>query len=113
MTEFSLVAELNEYPGGAMDCNVKLLKKLGDDTVMIDGVKYQKVVEEPKPITLKRIIWQCMESYNKTVQLPVIERVLDRVEVEWFPKKYHSYSFYNRGWNDCVDELKGKLGNKE
>ena len=50
MTDFSLVAELNEYKGGAMDYNVKLLKKLDDTTVMIDGVKYQKIEEPSKPM---------------------------------------------------------------
>lgn len=113
MTEFSLVAELNEYPGGAMDCNVKLLKKLDDNTVMIDGVKYQKVVEVPKPITLSTIIEECMVYYNNTIEVSVLENIIDRVEVEWLPKRYQSYSEYNESWNDCVDELKSKLRNKE
>ena len=77
MTDFSLVAELNEYKGGAMDCNVKLLKKLDDNTVMIDGVKYQKIEETPKPKTLYEALHRLYRNCNGLQRIPGLSEICD------------------------------------
>lgn len=61
------------------------------------------------PITLERIIIECMIAHNGEVRLEILENILDRVEVELLPKQFQSYSSYNEGWNDCVEELKTRL----
>jgi hypothetical protein len=61
------------------------------------------------PITLERIIIECMLAHNGEVRLEILENILDRVEVEMLPKQFQSYSSYNEGWNDCVEELKTRL----
>jgi predicted nucleic acid-binding Zn-ribbon protein len=61
------------------------------------------------PITLERIIIECMIAHNGEVRLEILENILDRVEVEMFPKQFQSYSSYIEGWNDCVVELKTRL----
>jgi hypothetical protein len=70
-------------------------------------VKEQQLQEIP--ITLQRIIEECMFSLNREIQLTLIEHILDRVEVEFFPKKSQSYSSYNEGWDDCIEEIKRRL----
>ncbi len=61
------------------------------------------------PITLERIIIECMIAHNGEIRLEILENILDRVEVEMFPKQFQSYSSYNEGWNDCVENLKTRL----
>lgn len=61
------------------------------------------------PITLECIIIECMILHNNAIQLELLENILERVEVEMFPKQFQSYSSYNEGWNDCVETLKTRL----
>ena len=80
-----------------------------EQTVIINGVQYQRV-EEQKPQTLERIITECMIAYNNTVIVELMERILDRVEVEFFPKLGSiEPPLYNDGWEDCLKELKTRL----
>jgi hypothetical protein len=89
---------------------MKIFETLDDNIVLIDGVKYQRMVNEtPKPITLELIIVECMIGYNNTVIPELIENILDRVQVEWLPDEYQSYSGYNEGWNDCLETIKGNI----
>jgi molybdopterin converting factor small subunit len=62
------------------------------------------------PITLQRIIEECMLARNREIQLDLVENILDRVEVEFFPKLGSiEPPLYNDGWEDCLKELKGRL----
>ena len=70
-------------------------------------VKEQQLQEFP--ITLQRIIEECMLGRNREIQLDLVENILDRVEAELLPKKSQSYSSYNEGWDDCIEELKKRL----
>lgn len=80
-----------------------------EQMVIVNGVQYQRV-EEPKPQTLERIITECMIAYNNTVIVELMERILDRVEVEFFPKLGSiEPPLYNDGWEDCLKELKTRL----
>jgi len=80
-----------------------------EQTVIINGVQYQRV-EEQKPQTLERIITECMIGYNNTVIVELMERILDRVEVEFFPKLGSiEPPLYSDGWEDCLKEMKGRL----
>jgi molybdopterin converting factor small subunit len=85
-------------------------EKLPYDVIEVNGVKYQRIVEEPKPQTLERIITECMIAYNNTVIVELMERILDRVEVEFFPKLASiEPPLYGDGWEDCIKELKTRL----
>jgi len=55
MTEPEIIVERKKYGSSAMDYTMRVYQKLDEETIMIDGVKYQKV-EEPKPQILKDII---------------------------------------------------------
>ncbi len=71
-------------------------------------VKEQQLKE--MPITLQRIIEECMLGLNREIQLDLVENILDRVEVEFFPKLASiEPPLYNDGWEDCLKELKGRL----
>jgi hypothetical protein len=89
-------------------------EKLPYDVIEVNGVKYQRIVEEPKPQTLERIITECMIGYNNTVIVELMGRILDRVEVEFFPKLQQEAGdtevyYKNKGWNNCLKELKTRL----
>jgi molybdopterin converting factor small subunit len=71
------------------------------------GQKEQQLKEIP--ITLQRIIEECMLGRNRQIQLDLVENILDRVEVEMLPKNFQSYCEYNQGWNDCIEEIKTRL----
>jgi hypothetical protein len=71
------------------------------------GQKEQQLKQ--MPITLQRIIEECMLGRNRQIQLDLVENILDRVEVEFFSKMFQSYQEYNDGWNDCVENLKKRL----
>lgn len=89
---------------------MKIFETLDDNIVLIDGVKYQRMVDEtPKPPTLYSIIAECMLAHQKYVDTPLLENIMDRVKVEWVPGEYQSYSFYNEGWNECLQEIKKNL----
>ena len=71
-------------------------------------VKEQQLNEIP--ITLQRIIEECMFGCNRQIQLDLVENILDRVEVEFFPKLGSiEPPLYNDGWEDCLKELKTRL----
>ena len=96
-----------------MDANYPMLEVVDENTVKIEGVEYKKV-ENPKPITLQRIIEECMLGLNREIQLNLVENILDRVEVEFFSKLqqeagYTEVFYKNKGWNNCLKELKGRL----
>ena len=73
-------------------------------------VKEQQLQEIP--ITLQRIIEECMLGRNRQIQLDLVENILDRVEVEWFTlegcHELKSYD-YSEGWNNCIKKLKERL----
>lgn len=68
-------------------------------------------------ITLQRIMEECMIEHNSSVQLTLIENILDRVEVELLSQKVVMSKEepivdvveYHRGWDNCLKELKGRL----
>ena len=91
-----------------MNANYPLLEVIDETTVKIEGVEYKKVQKE-KPITLQRIIAECVIGHNSGMEMEVLENILDRVQVEMLPKKFQSYCEYNEGWNDCIKELKERL----
>jgi hypothetical protein len=78
-------------------------------------VKEQQLKE--MPITLQRIIEECMLGRNREIQLDLVENILDRVEVEWMTNKVGvdkeepivDVVEYHRGWDNCLKELKGRL----
>ncbi len=75
-------------------------------------VKEQQLKEIP--ITLQRIIEECMLARNREIQLDLVENILDRVEVEFFSKLQQeagdTETYYkNKGWNNCLKELKTRL----
>jgi hypothetical protein len=71
------------------------------------SVKEQQLKE--MPITLQRIIEECMFVHKRQIQLDIVENILDRVEVEMFPKKFQYLNDYNEGWNDCIEDIKARL----
>jgi molybdopterin converting factor small subunit len=74
------------------------------------AIKVKEQQLKQMPITLQRIIEECMLARNREIQLDLIENILDRVEVEFFPKLGSiEPPLYNDGWEDCLKELKGRL----
>jgi molybdopterin converting factor small subunit len=71
-------------------------------------------LQRQKPITLERIIVDCMVGYNSMIQVELLENILDRVEVEFFPKLQQEAGdtevyYKNKGWNNCIKYLKERL----
>ena len=69
-------------------------------------------LQRQKPITLQRIIVECMVGCNHLIQVELLEHILDRVEVEWLPNELEyeeNDTGYNQGWNDYYEELKERL----
>ena len=86
---------------------MRVYQKLNEETIMIDGVKYQKI-EEPKPQTLLDII----REWNDDDDNPPCEILVDMIESEWLPDELEDEEDemgYNQGWNDCVEKLKLRL----
>jgi len=79
----------------------KSLPKLDEETIMIDGVKYQKV-EEPKPKILYEMF--CKE-HGQFINRDVICEIVER----WLPDEDDGDDRYACGWNDCVEKLKLRL----
>jgi hypothetical protein len=81
----------------------------------IISVKEQQLQEIP--ITLQRIIEECMLGRNREIQLDLVENILDRVEVEWMTNKVGvdkeepivDVVEYHRGWDNCLKELKERV----
>ena len=104
MTEPEIIVERKKYGSSAMDYTMRVYQKLNEETIMIDGVKYQKV-EEPKPQTLYGIIRRWWGD-NETGQ-----ELVSRIE-KWLPDEleYEEDEMgYTQGWNDCLNEIKTKL----
>ena len=101
-----------------LECEIKELEleieqrnKAIQNLINVQNRRKQKLeeLERQKPITLQRIIAECVISHNSGMEMEVLENILDRVEVEMLPKKSQSYSPYNEGWDDCIEEMKGRL----
>ena len=104
MTNPEIIVERKKYGSSAMDYTMRVYQKLDEETIMIDGVKYQKV-EEPKPQTLYGIIRRWWGD-NETGQ-----ELVSRIE-KWLPDEleYEEDEMgYNQGWNDCLEKLKLRL----
>jgi hypothetical protein len=75
------------------------------NTIIIDGIKYQKV-EEPKPPTLYDALCEKGGMYSS-----VCDTVI-KIVSEWLPlegcHELKSYD-YSDGWNDCIKYLKTRL----
>jgi hypothetical protein len=107
MTEPEIIVERKKYGSSAMDYTMRVYQKLDEETIMIDGVKYQKV-EEPKPQTLKDII---REWWGDDETSSTCDELLDKI-VGWLPDEleYEEDEMgYNQGWNDCLNEIKKNL----
>jgi hypothetical protein len=78
------------------------------DIIEIGGVKYKRIVENPKPETLFDIIYEW--KYNTCD--PTCEKLVDMIESEWLPLEgsHDGKSYiYSAGWNDCIKYLKKNL----
>ena len=76
-----------------------------EETIMIDGVKYQKI-EEQKPQTLLEIIREWNDDDDNTP----CEILVDMIESEWLPNDDpHDGEEYQLGWNACLEYLRKKL----
>ena len=103
MTEPEIIVERKKYGSSAMDYTMRVYQKLDEETIMIDGVKYQKV-EEPKP----KILYEMF--YNKGL-VSICDTVCDIV-ADWLPDELEQEEDemgYNQGWNDCLNEIKKNL----
>ena len=106
MTEPEIIVERKKYGSSAMDYTMRVYQKLDEETIMIDGVKYQKV-EEPKPQTLYGIIRRWWGD-NETGQ-----ELVSRFE-KWLPDELSCDNgvhngVYELGWNDAITTIKDKL----
>lgn len=88
------------------------------DLIEIGGVKYQKVVEEPKkPQTLKDIISEWIVIYNirsDSVKDRITADLLERVQTRWLPDEIAldglpGDAMYSSGWNDCLKVISNRL----
>ncbi len=107
MTEQEIIVERKKYGSSAMDYTMRVYQKLDEETIMIDGVKYQKV-EEPKPPTLLDIV---REWWDDDETFLTCDGLLDKI-AGWLPDEleYEEDEMgYNQGWNDCLDEIKKNL----
>ena len=85
---------------------MKIFETLDDNTVMIDGVKYQKVEEEPKeePESLYNILLDDFDVDDCEIICHNVEKWLpDEVEYE------ENELGYNQGWNDCLTSIQDKI----
>ena len=101
MTNPEIIVERKKYGSSAMDYTMRVYQKLDEETIMIDGVKYQKV-EEPKPkILYEMFCKEQLEFVNREVICDIVER--------WLPDEDDGDDRYACGWNDCVEKLKLRL----
>jgi hypothetical protein len=71
-----------------------------EQMVIINGVQYQRI-EEPKPQTLLEII-QDDEGVSW-------EELMNNIE-NWLPNEViEDGEDYNKGWNDCLQQIKENL----
>jgi len=101
MTNAEIIVERKKYGSSAMDYTMRVYQKLDEETIMIDGVKYQKV-EEPKPKILYEMF--CKE-HGQFINRDVICEIVER----WLPDEDDGDDRYACGWNDCVEKLKLRL----
>jgi hypothetical protein len=101
MTNPEIIVERKKYGSSAMDYTMRVYQKLDEETIMIDGVKYQKV-EEPKPKILYEMF--CKE-HGQFINRDVICEIVER----WLPDEDDGDDRYACGWNDCVEKLKLRL----
>ncbi len=94
-----------------LELEIENHEKAIQNLINIQNRRKQKLEElqRQKPITLECIIAECMMGHNYVIQLELLENILDRVEVEFFPKGKNHQNEYSEGWNDCVRELKKRL----
>jgi len=72
------------------------------NTIVVAGVKYQRIVEEPKPQTL-------YNSISKLEKPMFPDDVINTVR-KWLPNtKFEDGEDYNIGWNDCLQHLENNL----
>ena len=72
------------------------------DTATIMGVKYKRV-EEPKPQTLSKVIYE-WDTYDLTC-----DELVDMIE-QWLPDELeYDGEEYHLGWNDAIRTTKDKL----
>ena len=77
--------------------------KVDDNTIMIDGVKYQKVKQEPKSL------YEIIKEWNDDDNQPTCEELADKISVWLNDNRWNSEGEYYSGWNDCLDDLQLKL----
>jgi hypothetical protein len=76
------------------------------DTATINGVKYKRV-EEPKPKTLRKVIYEWKyDTYD-----PTCDDLVNMIE-QWLPDEFDpngSVYEYEIGWNEAIQSIKDKL----
>ena len=106
-----------------LECEIKELQleieehnKAIQNLINVQERRKQKLkeLERQRPITLQRIIAECMLGLNREIQLDLVENILDRVEVEFFPNLQQEAGdtgvyYKNKGWNNCIKELKERV----
>ena len=106
-----------------LECEIKELQleieehgKSIQKLINVQNRRKQKLeeLERQKPITLQRIIAECMLGLNREIQLDLVENILDRVEVEFFPNLQQEAGdtgvyYKNKGWNNCIKYLKERV----
>ena len=102
-----------------LECEIKELQleieehnKAIQNLINVQERRKQKLkeLERQRPITLQRIIVECMVGHNSMIQVELLENILDRVEVEFFPKLGSvEPPLYGNGWEDCIKELKERV----
>ncbi len=109
-----------------LECEIKELEleieehnKAIQNLINVQNRRKQKLEElqRQKPITLQRIIAECMLGLNREIQLDLVENILDRVEVEFLSNKVmldeeeplSVMMDYGTGWKNCIKYLKENL----
>lgn len=73
-----------------------------ENTIVVAGVKYQRIVEEPKPQTLYNSI--------SNLEKPMFPDDVINTVRKWLPNtKFEDGTDYNIGWNDCLQHLENNL----
>ena len=102
MTEPEIIVERKKYGSSAMDYTMRVYQKLDEETIMIDGVKYQKV-EEPQSFYDK--LWGLLKTkLGDSVECDeMTDRVRDLIR-ENIPeyKKGVGLPEYFVGYNDAI-----------
>lgn len=80
---------------------MKLVQQLDENTIVVDGVKYQKVKQEPK--SLYEIF--CDYGYSNLTS----DAVCDKVKNWLNDNRWNSDGEYFSGWNDCIEDLQQKI----